>query len=158
VTGRGGGICQSDIRSDNCEFVHPDVNYDCDNVNASTYATLPTLQAFGRTSYSKCFAGTLSSTSSSASTTSFCFQYACSGSGLNTQLTVTVGSKNYTCTAAGNMSVTDYKGYITCPDPLTFCSTVGAAVCPRGCMGRGTCINGKCVCNSGFSGKDCASI
>jgi len=158
VQGRGGGTCSSDTRSDGCKFVHPNVNYDCDNEDATDYARLPTLQSFGRTAYSKCFEGTLSSSSSSASQTSFCFKYSCSGSGSSTKLSVTVGSKTLTCTEAGSMSVSGYKGYITCPDPLTFCETVGASTCPRGCMGRGTCTSGKCVCNTGYSGKDCAAI
>jgi len=156
VMGRGGGTCSSDTRSDGCKFVHPNVNYDCDNSAASSGARLASLQSFGRTAYSKCFEGTLSS-SSGASKTSFCFKYSCSGSGSSTKLAVTVGTKTLTCTEAGSMSVSGYKGYITCPDPLTFCSTVGAKVCPRGCMGRGTCVDGKCVCKSGYSGKDCAA-
>jgi len=156
VTGRGGGYCQSDIRSDSCKFNHPDVNYDCDNTAASGYAKLPSLQSFGRTAYSKCFEGTLSSSSSSTKST-YCFKYNCVGSGSSTKLEVTVGSKTLTCTEEGSMSVSGYKGYIKCPDPLTFCSTVGAKVCPRGCMGRGSCVDGKCVCRSGHSGKDCAA-
>jgi len=157
VPGRGGGTCASDVRSDGCKFVHPNVNYDCDNTDAESYARLPSLQSFGRTAYSKCFEGTLS-TSSGASQTSFCFKYNCVGSGSSTKLQVTVGTKTLTCTEAGSMSVSGYKGYITCPDPLTFCETVGAKTCPRGCMGRGTCSSGKCVCRSGYSGKDCAGL
>jgi len=155
--GRGGGFCQSDIRSDSCKFVHPDANYDCDNVEAESYARLPSLQSFGRNEYAKCFEGTLSG-SSGASKTSFCFKYNCVGSGSNTKLEVNIGSSTHTCTEEGSMSVSGYKGYITCPDPLTFCQTVGAKTCPRGCMGRGNCVNGKCVCRSGYSGKDCAGL
>jgi len=153
--GRGGGFCQTDVRSDGCKFVHPSINYDCENTGAKSYARLATLQSFGRTAYSKCFEGTLSA-SSGASKTSFCFKYNCVGSGSNTKLQVDVGSKTLTCTEKGSMSVSGYKGYISCPDPLTFCSTVGAKVCPRGCMGRGSCNNGKCACYKGFAGKDCA--
>jgi len=156
VMGRGGGFCQSDIRSDGCKFVHPNVNYDCENTNAKSYARLSSLQSFGRTANSKCFEGTLS-TSSGASKSSFCFKYNCVGSGTTTKLQVTVGSKTLTCTEEGSMSVSGYKGYIKCPDPLAFCSTIGAKTCPRGCMGRGSCVDGKCVCRSGYSGKDCAA-
>ena len=154
--GRGGGSCSSDIRSDGCRFVHSNVNYDCENPSAKSYARLPSLQTFGRTANSKCFSGTLS-TSSGASKSSFCFKYTCSGSGANTKVLVTIGSKSYTCSRKGSLSVSGYKGYIDCPNPQLFCSTVGAKTCPRGCMGRGSCVNGKCVCNKGYSGKDCAA-
>jgi len=157
VPGRGGGFCQSDIRSDGCKFNHPEVNYDCDNTAAAGYTQLSHLQSFGREAYAKCFEGTLSDNSYSSSST-YCFQYNCVGSGSNTRLEVTVGSETLTCTEEGSMSVSGYHGYVKCPDPLTFCSTVGAPVCPRGCMGRGSCVNGRCECNSGFSGKDCAAI
>jgi len=156
VVGRGGGSCSTDTRSDGCRFVHPNVNYDCDNTGAKSYARLPALQSFGRTAYSKCFEGTLASTSG-ASKTSFCFKYNCVGSGSNTKLQVVVGGKTLTCTEKGSMSVSGYKGYISCPDPLSFCQTIGSKTCPRGCMGRGSCVDGKCVCRSGFSGKDCAA-
>lgn len=154
VQGRGGGSCGSDTRSDGCRFVRPNVNYDCENSKASSYARLPSLQSFGRSAGSKCFTGTLS-TSSSASTTSFCFKSSCSGSGSSTRLTLTVGKNSIVCTKKGKVSVSGYKGTINCPDPLEFCSTVGKAACPRGCMGRGRCSSGKCVCNKGFTGKSC---
>jgi len=154
VQGRGGGKCSSDTRSDGCRFVHPNVNYDCENTNARNYARLPSLQSFGRNANSKCFSGTLS-TSSSASQTSFCFKYSCSGSGSSTRLYVSVGSRSISCKKAGRVSISGYKGYINCPDPLAFCSTIGKKTCPRGCMGRGKCSNGKCVCYKGYKGKDC---
>jgi len=53
------------------------------------------------------------------------------------------------------MSVDGLFGTVDCPDPLTFCNTVGKQYCPRGCMGRGTCVDNKCVCNPGFKGIDC---
>ena len=154
VQGRGGGSCSSDTRSDGCKFVHPNVNYDCENPSATSYARLPSLQTFGRTANSKCFTGTLS-TSSSATKTSFCFKFNCTGSGSSTKLELTVGTKTITCSKEGTVSVSGYKGSINCPDPLTFCSTVGKPACPRNCMGRGSCVNGQCKCNSGFQGKDC---
>jgi hypothetical protein len=153
--GRGGGSCQTDGRSDNCRFIHPNVGYDCDNSNADNYARIPNIQAFGRGKNSKCFTGTLASSSNAGSQTTFCFQHTCSGSGSSTELTLKLGSKTVVCTAKGNKSVSGYAGVIHCPDPLDFCSTVGAKKCPRGCMGRGTCVNGVCQCNIG-KGVDCA--
>jgi len=153
--GLGGGKCTSDSKSDNCKYIKPDINYHCENLDAANHVRLPSLQTFGREVDSKCFSGTLSSTSSSASTTSFCFKYNCTGSGLSTKLQVNIGTKTITCSKEGKVSVSGYKGTINCPDPLTFCSTIGKPYCPRNCMGRGTCVNNKCVCKPGFTGKDC---
>ena len=154
--GRGGGRCASDLRSGGCRFVHSNVNYDCENPSARSYARLSGLQSFGRTANSKCFSGTLS-TYSGASTSSFCFKYTCTGSGSNTKVLVKVGSRNFTCKRKGVMYVSGYKGYLNCPNPQLFCSTVGKKACPRGCMGRGNCVNGTCQCYKGYHGKDCAA-
>jgi len=153
-TGRGGGSCTTDAVSE-CKYFKPEEDYDCDNDNAEDYARLPTLQVFGRTAGSKCFSGTLNTRSSGTKTT-FCFKYSCSGSGSSTQLQVQVGSHLVTCTDEGTKSIDGYYGSINCPDPLTFCNTVGLKYCPRNCMGRGTCNNGRCSCRSGYSGIDCA--
>jgi len=155
ATGRGGGTCSTDSRSDNCKWIHPSDSYDCDNANADSYARLPSLQAFGRSAGSKCFTGTLNSKSAGSQTT-FCFKYECSGSGSSRQLILNVGGKSVVCSKKGNVSVSGYAGVVNCPDPVEYCSTIGKKICPRGCMGRGTCNNGTCVCNKGSKGKDCA--
>jgi len=154
--GRSGGSCQSDNLSDGCRYVLPNEDYDCDNPNGDNYARLPDLQVFGRGAGSKCFEGTLNNKNSGSSTT-FCFKYSCSGSGSNTQLQVQVGKNTLTCDREGTMSVKGYGGYIKCPDPMTFCNTVGKQYCPRNCLNRGSCVNNKCHCNSGYSGVDCAN-
>ena len=153
--GRGGGVCQSDLRSDGCKYYSPDVNDDCDNTAAASYARLPSLQTFGRGAESQCFNGNLASTISSATQTSFCFKYSCQGSGASTVVNVQVGTKTVTCKEEGSLSISGYYGSITCPDPLTFCTTTGKAYCPRNCMGRGYCSSGKCVCYKGYKGVDC---
>jgi len=155
-TGRGGGSCSTDSRSDNCKWVHPSQSYDCDNVDADSYARLPSLQSFGRLAQSKCFEGTLN-TKSAGSQTTFCFKYSCSGSGSSAKLTLSVGGKSVVCSKKGNVSVSGYAGAINCPDPVEYCSTIGKKTCPRGCMGRGSCNGGVCSCNKGYKGKDCAA-
>jgi len=154
VTGRGGGSCSSDSKADGCRYYKPNLDYDCENPDADNYARLASLQVFGRDAGSRCFTGTLS-TSSSSSTTSFCFTYDCNGSGSDTTLDINVGSKTITCTREGPVSVSGYRGSVNCPDPMTFCNTYGKRYCPRNCMNRGSCINNKCVCNSGYKGIDC---
>jgi hypothetical protein len=154
--GRGGGSCKSDSISDGCKYFYPSESYDCENSNGDNYATLPSLQTFGRGAGSKCFTGTLTSASKASTVRSYCFKYTCNGSGSSTTLGVQVGSKNYICSKEGALKVTGYNGSINCPDPLTFCKTVGQKYCPRNCMGRGTCVNNVCKCKSGYKGVDCA--
>jgi len=154
-TGIGGGRCVSDAKTDGLKYIDPMEDLMCENNNGDDYARLPDLQVFGRGAGSKCFEGNLN-TKKSDSATTFCFRYSCSGSGSNTELTVQVGNKNVVCDSEGEVSVDGYYGTINCPDPLKFCNTVGKRYCPRNCMGRGSCVNNKCVCRSGYSGVDCA--
>jgi len=157
ANGRGGGTCASDSRSDGCYFMFPMEDYDCDNSAAVDNARFPSLESYGRGVGSKCFSGTLTSQTRS-SQTSFCFKYNCVGSGLNTSLQVFLGSKYVTCKSEGQLTISGYNGVLNCPDPLSFCNTAGKKYCPRNCMGRGTCVNNQCVCNTGFTGIDCALI
>jgi len=152
--GIAGGNCQSDVKTDGLKYINPDENYHCQNDDGDSYARLPDLQVFGRDANSKCFEGTLN-TKNSNSPTTFCFRYSCSGSGSNTQLTLQVGNMNVVCENAGTQSVDGYFGVVNCPDPLTFCNTVGLKYCPRNCMNRGSCVNNQCVCDSGYNGIDC---
>jgi len=153
--GHSGGFCSSDDKTDGCRYVLPSNNYHCEDADDADNARLPSVESFGREAGSRCFTGSLN-TKSSTSATSFCFKYNCVGTGLTTQLQVILGSKTATCTKEGTLSVSGYYGTINCPDPLTFCNTIGKKYCPRGCMGRGKCVNNKCQCNTGFTGVDCA--
>jgi hypothetical protein len=154
-TGRGGGRCSSDSKTNGCKYVDPDNDYDCDNSDAEDNARLRDHETYGRSANAKCFTGNLDTRKSSSSKTSFCFKYNCIGSGQDTQLEVQVGKKKIVCTEEGKRSVDGLFGTVDCPDPLTFCSTIGKKYCPRGCMGRGTCVNNKCKCKPGFTGIDC---
>lgn len=154
--GRGGGYCSSDSIMDGCKYYFPSEDYDCENDDGMDYSRLPDLQVYGRSAGSKCFTGDLNTRQSSNGRTSFCFKYTCSGSGSSTALEVQVGNHQVTCTKKGTQTIDGYYGSVDCPDPLDFCNTVGKKYCPRNCMGRGTCVNGKCQCKSGFSGIDCA--
>jgi len=133
----------------------PTLDYDCENGDAIDNARLPTVEAFGRGAGSKCFTGNLTKLTTKSSQTSMCFKYTCVGSGLTTTLEVTMGTAKAVCKTEGPLKVTGYNGNLNCPDPLTFCGTVGKKYCPRNCMGRGKCVNNQCVCDIGFSGTDC---
>jgi len=154
--GRGGGSCSSDPLLDGCRYYHPNENNDCDNDDGYDDARLPELQVYGRGAGSKCFTGTLNSRKSSNGRTSFCFKYTCTGSGSNTQVEVQVGKNKIICTQEGTKTIDGYYGSVDCPNPLAFCNQAGKKFCPRGCVGRGTCVDGKCQCNSGYKGVDCA--
>jgi len=153
--GRAGGYCQGESNADGCQFYVPDIDYDCENADAADNARLPNLQAFGRGAGSKCFTGTLNTRKSNGGSTSFCFKFSCVTQGASTKLNVQVGAETYTCQEQGDMMIDGYYGHIDCPDPATFCKTVGVTYCPRNCMGRGTCVNGKCQCYKNNYGVDC---
>jgi len=156
ASGRGGGYCSSDSIADGCRFYYPDDDYNCENPDAADYSRLPSLQVFGRESGSKCFSGTLNTRQSTNGATSFCFKYNCIENESSTQLEVQVGNTKVTCTQEGTKSMDGYYGTINCPDPVTFCSTIGKKTCPLNCAGRGTCVDGACQCDSGYKGIDCA--
>jgi len=153
--GVSGGVCQSDSRSDGCQYYIPVINYHCESADAIDNARLPTKEVYGRTTGSKCFNGNLT-TLTKSSQTSFCFKYKCVGSGSTTTLQVYLGSGYVTCKSQSSLKISGYNGQLECPDPLAFCSTVGKLTCPRNCMGRGKCVNNQCVCNTGYAGIDCA--
>jgi len=154
--GRGGGKCSSDSIMDGCKFIRPDEDYDCESADGEDNARLPELQVFGRGAGSKCFTGDLNTRKSTNGRTSFCFKYTCSGSGSSTQVQIQVGKNKITCTKEEQRTIDGYYGTVDCPDPQTFCNGPGKKYCPRNCMGRGTCVDGKCQCRSGFAGVDCA--
>jgi hypothetical protein len=151
--GNSGASCNSGSNMGNCKYQLPSSSYHCEGSGSS--AKLKSIEAYGRDAESKCFTGTLNSKSSS-SLSSFCFKYNCVGEGSNTQLEVLLGSKKALCTKEGTATVDGYYGVINCPDPMTFCNTVGKRFCPKSCLGRGQCVDNKCICDQGFKGIDCA--
>jgi len=153
--GVSGGVCSTDSRSDGCQYYIPVLDYHCQNEDAVSNARFPTLEVYGRSAGSACFNGNLT-TKTTGSQTSFCFKYNCVGSGATTTLQVYLGTGYFTCKAEGALKISNYNGQFNCPDPLTFCSTVGKKACPRNCMGRGKCVSNQCVCNTGYTGIDCA--
>jgi len=154
--GDSGGYCNGSTDLEGYKVVTAQPLMNCENPRGVSYTSLASQQVYGRGLGSKCFTGTLTTSKTKvASQNTYCLTYECSGSGTSTQLQLNFGSTGVTCTEKGPKSVDGYSGQINCPDPVAYCQTVGRKTCPRNCMGRGSCVSGKCVCKSGFKGTDC---
>ena len=152
----GGGYCVSDSLISVGRVVTAQYEFNCENPAGIYYSPYSAKQVYGRGLGSKCFAGNLTtSKTATVSQTSYCLTATCSGTGANAVIDIMWGTTALQCTKEGPLSISCYQGSINCPDPVKFCNTVGKPTCPRNCMGRGTCVSGKCVCNSGFQGTDC---
>jgi len=158
--GLSGGYCKSDSKSESCRFIVPQTEFNCDNPNGIYYTPLSSRQVYGRGLGSKCFSGNLTTYKppTEVKQASYCFTYNCVGEGLKTTLEVNFGTSVVTCAQKGLLTVQGYNGFLNCPDPLTFCSTIGKPTCLKNCFGRGTCVNGRCECNKGFEGVDCGFV
>jgi len=148
----------TDSFADNCPYINAYANVDCEDTS-TTSASRAIISGEAYELGSKCFMGTLYPTGPLSSQYQYCLQYNCekqtSGS---YYLQLIFGSTKATCTKAGSISVSGYYGNIVCPDPELYCTTIGIQYCKRGCLGRGTCgSNGKCTCNSGWTGNDCST-
>jgi len=152
--GDSGGYCVGPTNLEGYRVITAQPLLNCENPVGVYYTPYASKQVYGRGMGSKCFTGNLSG-SKTVSQTSYCLKYTCSGTGTSTKLLLSFGSTTLTCIKKGPLSVTGYVGSINCPDPLTYCKTIGAPTCPRNCMGRGKCVSGKCTCNAGYQGTDC---
>jgi len=155
--GSSGAYCSSDSKSESCRSYISQSALNCENPDGIYYSPFSSKQVYGRGLGSKCFSGNLTTkTSGTVSQTSYCFTYKCLGEGSKTTLEVNFGTSKFTCLKKGPVTISGYRGAVNCPDPLSFCSTIGKPTCPRNCMGQGKCVNGKCQCNKGYRGTDCA--
>jgi len=152
--GNGGGYCIFDSYGEVGRVVASQYEFNCENPSSTYYVAYANKGVYGRGLGSKCFSGNLASRGSTIQST-YCLMTNCVGSGLGTTLEVMWGTTKLVCTKKGPMAVSGLTGALNCPDPVQFCSTVGKNYCPRNCTGRGTCSQGKCTCNAGFTGTDC---
>jgi len=146
--GKGQGVClNNDKFADGCPYYVQYSGRDCQNPNSSP---LFSGETFGNQSF--CFEGTFNKNNNF-----FCLKQTCQRIGSQYQITVDVGTEQVVCKSTGSITVPNYSGTIDCPDPNTFCSTIGVSYCARGCMGRGVCKdNGICECYPGYYGQGCS--
>lgn len=74
-------------------------------------------------------------------------------------MTVIFREDEYECDPNDLKSYPSIDGFITftCPDPSIYCQSFPNS-CPKKCLDKGICIDGKCVCIAGRSGPDCSII
>jgi hypothetical protein len=149
--GRFGAYCGADSFSDNCPYMQPYSNSDCENP-----ASMRTIAAESHGIGSKCFMASLYPSGAIGRETPYCFKHKCIQQGNGYALQIIIGGNTVTCTGPGKHSVNGYYGTITCPEPNAYCKGAGKEYCRRGCMGKGTCQNAKCVCQAGWGGYDCS--
>mmetsp|Transcript_18110 Transcript_18110/g.18102 ORF Transcript_18110/g.18102 Transcript_18110/m.18102 type:complete len:628 (+) Transcript_18110:647-2530(+) len=77
-----------------------------------------------------------------------CFEVDCREDGLH----VIIDGNDVTCTPGQRVAVDNYDGTISCPPEGAVC---GRTPCPDFCYGQGTCSNGVCTCDDGFTGTSC---
>ena len=107
-------------------------------------------ETFGTSS--KCFESTLSDSdadSDDLSTSPGCYEYSCRG----TTLYIIVDGEEKACSGEGDsLSFSGYSGAIKCASFDEICSE---NMCLFACFGNGECEDGKCECDSGYSGLYC---
>jgi len=151
----GNATTVSDVYADNCPYIRPYSNEDCQDPSFQSSALLSN-EVYGQESM--CFMGTIYPTGTLKTKTSYCLKYQCE---LQTTgqywLKLVFGANSALCKLEGSISVPGYYGKIDCPDPNLYCTTIGVRFCKRGCMGKGTCnsVTGTCTCQPGWRGTDC---
>jgi len=144
----GNNLVVVDQFADNCPYYMGYSNGNCEESHEGSLRSPKEYYGPG----SSCFMGDLSG---SSQTYPYCLKKTCKDNAVEIQ----IGDAIVTCTKAGTIPIPGAaKGEtINCPDPSSFCQTVERKYCQKGCLGRGNCVNNKCVCRSGYSGDDCST-
>jgi len=148
-----GIILSADGLSDNCPYQVPFGMAECKNSRNRPSIAMQG-EYFGPES--ACFTGTLAKNFERVFRP-FCFEHVCTQVSENDYaVSVHVGDQTVICHEKKHMSVPGFDGYLECPDPQSFCMRDNMKFCPKGCMGRGSCVRNKCECRDGYYGLDCS--
>ncbi|EGR32543.1 leishmanolysin family protein, putative [Ichthyophthirius multifiliis] len=162
----GIGIVNSQFYTDNCGVVQPYSNRLCTNPNSVTDITKKELENDKLSNYStqsKCFQSTAQKLNSVNSESQFrCHQYKCSSDASEISVIFPDIDLKVLCEKGEQNIQKDIdpsgqkaRGKLTCPqDYDRFCNYT--SICPNFCSEKGVCVNGQCICKSGFGGVDCS--
>jgi len=152
---QNGKLFTVDGFADNCPYQY---SYDMNECKISHSRPAAAMQEEHFGPKSACFTGTVSRTEEkSFDSRPFCLKQSCVEVNPNEYvLSIELGDETIVCNERKRVTVSRYFGYIDCPDPKTFCTRDNAEFCPRGCMGRGSCVKNKCVCRNGYYDVDCS--
>ena len=148
----------ADVYADYCPYVVPFTNGDCRGLGVmKTFAdTLKYGEKVGLDSM--CFVSTLLRANLTAPVNpeshSACHKVVC-----NTERATVHFDPNISVdcpVAGGTVSVLEFNGLLTCPRYEVLCGA--RKPCPNNCYGNGTCRNGICFCEPGFTAEDCRKV
>jgi hypothetical protein len=95
--------------------------------------------------------------------TARCFRHECTASGILLHFpeqgaTGSGGEATVLCPKIGGTinAPNGFMGTLNCPQFDELCARSPLNGCPNGCSGKGTCLMGKCFCDPGAMGEDCA--
>jgi subtilisin family serine protease len=94
--------------------------------------------------------------------TARCFRHECTSSGVLLHFpegaTNSGGAATVLCPKSGGAidAPSGFMGTIDCPEYDELCARSPLNGCPNDCSGKGTCLMGKCFCDPGAMGEDCA--
>ncbi|KAL4491070.1 hypothetical protein ABPG73_013139 [Tetrahymena malaccensis] len=156
--GNGVSNCESGkFLDNNCmQRAVDDRGYCFDPIKNSKSSSLYTTyygQYFGENS--KCFMSTLVQkvVGSTYDLQGSCYKFECIEQ--SNMLKVWAGNESAICSKNGEkLTFNKYNGYLLCPEKIDqFCQF--KKYCPSYCSSNGYCLQGKCVCLKGYSGKSC---
>ncbi|EGR33806.1 leishmanolysin family protein, putative [Ichthyophthirius multifiliis] len=151
---------------DKCQMVYPEMEDLCTNPNAIEDEEDLEIEEDKLSDYSnqsKCFQSTAVKSSSQYTydTSVRCHRFKCSSDASeisvifpDIQLQVLCGIGDQGKQKDIDKSGKKAKGQITCPqDYNRFCNN--SRICPNFCSQKGVCVNGQCICQSGYGGENC---
>lgn len=133
---------------DYCPYVIPFENGSCRDTTREDGGIYG--EKYGATS--RCVEGNYVEIGNTPRTHAGCHEITCNDDG---SLDILVGETTVVCPPeGGNLQINGFAGYLYCPSYEVVCGN-NIVPCPEGCRGRGTCTDGACQCDAGFTGHSC---